>query len=152
MSEAEGPRSREERKRDALHRLEHDPDVWVATADPQGVPCLMPLFFWWDGSFLWLSTRPTNPSGANMAGTGTALLCLGTTRDVVHIEGAVTAFTAGELPEGVADAFTAKGDWDPRESPQRYDWYRVEPRALRAWGTVPELAGRLLMRDGQWLV
>jgi hypothetical protein len=52
----------------------------------------------------------------------------------------------------VGDAFAAKGGWDPRTEPEPYDFYRVAPDTLRAWGTVPELKGRLLMRSGAWLV
>lgn len=87
-----------------------------------------------------------------MAASGTVRLCFGSTRDVVHVEGDVTAFRAEELPDGVGDGFAAKDGWDPRTDPERYDFYRVEPRQLRAWGTVAELKGRLLMKRGRWLV
>ncbi|WUH91573.1 pyridoxamine 5'-phosphate oxidase family protein [Streptomyces sp. NBC_00433] len=147
-----GARGRVERKRNALRLLETELDVWVATADAAGVPTLMPLTYLWDGEAVWLSTRPTNPTGANLAASGAVRLCLGTTRDVVHIEGAATDFTAGELPDGVGDAFAAKDGWDPRKEPDRYDFYRVALVELRAWGTVAELKGRLLMKDGRWLV
>ncbi|WP_329175766.1 pyridoxamine 5'-phosphate oxidase family protein [Streptomyces sp. NBC_01477] len=147
-----GPRSRAERKLNALRLLANELDVWVATADASGVPTLMPLTYLWDGEAVWLSTRPTNPTGANLAASGTVRLCLGTTRDVVHIEGAVTAYTADELPDGVGDAFAAKDGWDPRKEPDRYDFYRVAPTALRAWGTVPELKDRLLLNHGTWLL
>lgn len=147
-----GPRSREERKRNALRLLESELDLWAATADAAGVPTLMPLTYLWDGEAVWLSTRPTNPTGANLAASGTVRLCLGTTRDVVHIEGVVTVFTGDDLPEGVGDAFAAKDGWDPRRAPDRYDFYRVALDNLRAWGTVPELKGRLLMKNGRWLV
>lgn len=147
-----GPRSREARKANALRRLEQDGDVWVGTADRAGVPCLVPLFFWWDGEVIWLSTRPTNPTGANLAATGLVRLAVGTTRDVVQIEGRARAYTVAELPAGVGEAFAAKGGWDPRTEPERYDFYRVTLDTLRAWGTVPELKGRLLLRDGAWLL
>lgn len=148
-----GPRTRAERKANALRILAEELDVWVATADPAGGgPTLMPLTFWWDGEAVWLSTRPANPTGANLRASGTVRLCFGTTRDVVHVEGDVTAFTADALPPGVGDAFAAKDGWDPRKDPEPYDFYRVAPRQLRAWGTVPELRGRLLMKGGRWLV
>lgn len=147
-----GPRSREERKRNAVRLLETELDVWVGTADAAGVPTLVPLTYLWDGEAVWLSTRPDNPTGANLAASGMVRLCLGTTRDVVHIEGAATAFTADALPAGVGDAFAAKDGWDPRKAQDRYDFYRVALEQLRAWGTVPELKGRLLMKGGRWLV
>lgn len=147
-----GPRSRAERKENALRLLEGETDVWVATADRAGVPTLVPLTFWWDGAAVWLATRPANPTGANLGASGLARLCLGRTRDVVHIEGRATQFTADALPAGVGDAFAAKDGWDPREEPEPYCFYRVEPEQLRAWGTVQELKGRLLMKGGRWLV
>jgi len=148
----EGPRTRERRKDDAVRRLAGDLDVWVATASREGVPTLVPLTFWWDGEAVWLSTRPDNPTGVNLQESGTVRLCFGTTRDVVQVEGSVQAYTAQELPPGVGDGFTAKDGWDPRLEPVPYDFYRVTPQVLRAWGTVAELKGRLLMRDGAWLV
>ncbi|MEU6848528.1 pyridoxamine 5'-phosphate oxidase family protein [Actinacidiphila alni] len=147
-----GPRSPAERKANALRLLAEEIDVWVATADSGGVPCLVPLTFWWDGEAVWLATRPTNPTGANMAANGLARLCLGRTRDVVLIEGTVRAYAAEALPAGVGDAFAAKDGWDPRQDTARYDFYRVAPDVLRAWGTVAELPDRTLLRDGAWLL
>jgi len=147
-----GPRARDTRKRDALRKLVGDLDVWVATADRGGAPTLVPLTFWWDGAAMWLSTRPDNPTGANLRESGTVRLCLGTTRDVVQIEGEARAYRIGELPRGVGDSFAAKDGWDPREDPDPYDFYEVRPRVIRVWGTAAEMKGRLLMRDGEWLV
>ena len=31
-------------------------------------------------------------------------------------------------------------------------FFQFTPQVLRAWGTVSEMAGRTLMRDGKWLV
>ncbi|MEU5986576.1 pyridoxamine 5'-phosphate oxidase [Streptomyces sp. NPDC047434] len=48
MTDHEPPRSRSRRKQDVLARLEHDEDLWVATASADGEPCLVPLSFVWD--------------------------------------------------------------------------------------------------------
>ena len=147
-----GVRDRDQRRRDALAKLERDIDVWVGTASADGVPTLVPLTFWWDGRAVWLSTVTGNPTGVNLRESGAARLCFGTTRDVVHIEGTVRAYTAEELPEGVGDSFAAKDGWDPRTDPVlRYDFYEVRPEAVRVWGPVAETRGRLIMRDGKWL-
>jgi hypothetical protein len=48
------PRTRQQRKRDTLHRLEHDVDAWVAAANPAtGTPYLVPLSFLWDALPCW---------------------------------------------------------------------------------------------------
>lgn len=147
-----GPRSPEQRKREALRRLEGDDDVWAATADATGEPCLVPLTFWWDGEALWLATRDTNPTGRNLCASGRIRLSLGHTRDVVLIHGTARMVTREKLPVGVGDAFAAKDGWDPREDHPSYVFFEVVPQVLQAWGTVAELTGRTLMRDGKWLV
>jgi hypothetical protein len=43
------PRSRAQRRRDTEHRLNHDVDVWVASASADGAPYLVALSFDWDG-------------------------------------------------------------------------------------------------------
>ncbi|MFF7474965.1 pyridoxamine 5'-phosphate oxidase family protein [Streptomyces sp. NPDC008092] len=146
------PRSQEQRKREALERLARDNDVWVATADGTGEPCLVPLAFWWDGESVWLATRDTNPTGRNLRASGRVRLSFGHTRDVVLVHGTARMLTREELPAGVGDAFAAKDGWDPREDHPSYVFFQVTPQVLQAWGTVPELAGRTLMRDGEWLV
>ncbi|WP_328687372.1 pyridoxamine 5'-phosphate oxidase family protein [Streptomyces caniferus] len=147
-----GPRSPEQRKREALARLARDNDVWAATADATGEPCLVPLAFWWDGEAVWLSTRDTNPTGRNLCASGRVRLSFGHTRDVVLVHGTARMLTREELPAGVGDAFAAKDGWDPREDHPSYVFFRVAPQVLQAWATVVEMAGRTLMRDGEWLV
>lgn len=146
------PRSPEQRKREALERLARDNDVWVATADSTGEPCLVPLAFWWDGETVWLSTRDTNPTGRNLCSSGRVRLSFGHTRDVVLVHGTARTLTREELPAEVGDAFAAKDGWDPRKDHPSYVFFQVTPQVLQAWGTVPEMAGRTLMRDGKWLV
>lgn len=148
----QGPRSPEQRKREALERLVRDTDVWAATADAGGEPCLVPLAFWWDGEAVWLATRETDPTGRNMRSSGRVRLSFGHTRDVVLVHGTARMLTCEELPGQVGDAFAAKDGWDPREDHPSYVFFRVAPQTLQAWGTVTEMKGRTLMRDGEWVV
>jgi hypothetical protein len=67
------------------------------------------------------------------------------------MHGTARMLTRDELPTSVADAFTAKDGWDPRESGPSYVWFQVTPTIVQAWGTVPEMTDRDLMRDGKWL-
>jgi hypothetical protein len=143
------PRSREQRKRDALERLEHDVDAWVATADVEGgAPYLVPLSFLWDGGALLVATPATSPTGRNLQATGKARLGIGATRDVVLIEGTVDSLA--EIPQEVGDSFAAKTGFDPR-SLDGYVYFRVRPQRLQAWREENELKGRDLMRAGEWL-
>ncbi len=151
MTEHQPARAPEQRKQDVLDRLEQDIDAWVATASPDGLPCLVPLSFVWDRGALLMATRRGNPTAVNVTPSGPARVSLGHTRDVVLVDGTAQVVEGVDLPTGSADAFTAKLGWDPRA---RSSWVylRVTPDTVRAWREVNELAGRQLMRDGEWLV
>ena len=145
-------RSAGQRKLDTLHRLEHDVDGWVASADPgSGTPHLVPLSFLWDGVTLLVATPSGSRTSRNMRATGTVRIGIGGTRDVVLIEGTVEAVAADALPAEVGDAFAVKADWDPRDESDPYTFFRIRPRRIQAWREAPELKGRELMRDGVWL-
>jgi hypothetical protein len=147
------PRSREQRHRDALDRLEHDTDAWVSTADPAtGTPYLIPLSFLWDGRTLLISTPATSPTGRNLCATGRVRLAVGPTRDVVLIEGTARPLTGPELPAEIADAFAARTGFEPRDLGGRYLYFRIRPDRIQAWREENELTGRELMRGGEWLV
>ena len=81
------PRSRARRRRDTEHRLNHDVDLWVATASADGAPYLVPLSFDRDGGALLVATPTDSPTGRNLAATLTVRLGLGHTRDVSMIDG-----------------------------------------------------------------
>ncbi|WP_329296116.1 pyridoxamine 5'-phosphate oxidase family protein [Streptomyces pseudovenezuelae] len=148
------PRPAEQRKKDTLHRLEHDEDVWVATApdDGSGVPYLVPLSFLWDGSALLIATPAASPTGRNLKSTGRVRIGLGPTRDVVMIEGTVDTVTQDELTAQEGDRFAGRTGFDPRQLTTPYLYFRVHPQRVQAWREENELKGRELMRDGQWLV
>lgn len=151
MITPEPPRTAEQRLRDTLGRLRDDQDAWVATASPDGVPCLVPLWFAWDGTTLLMATRRTNPTAVNVTPTGAIRVTLGTPRDVVLIKGEAEIVEGPDLPTADGDAFAAKLGWDPR---QRSPWVylRVTPHTVQAWREANEQAGRDLMRSGTWLL
>ncbi len=147
------PRSRQQRKQDALERLERDVDAWVATADEgSGTPYLVPLSFLWDGVTLLIATPSSSPTARNLQATEKIRLGVGPTRDVVLVEGTAEALAASEVPNEVGDAFTAKTGFDPRQLSNPYLYFRIHPRRLQAWREANELEGRELMRGGVWLV
>ena len=93
-------RSPQQRKHDALDRLDRDTDAWVATAGPaDGAPYLVPLSFLWDGTALLIATPSASVTSRNLQATGRARLGVGPTRDVVMIEGTVQATqAAADIP------------------------------------------------------
>jgi hypothetical protein len=147
------PRDAGARHADSLARLETDVDLWIATAGSGGEPCLVPLSFLWDGAALLVATAETNPTARNLLASGTAKVAVGATRDVVLVDVTVVATTpAAEIDEATGDAFAAKTGFDPRRLSRPYVYFRLAPRRLQAWREANELAGRDLMREGQWLV
>ncbi|WP_327355065.1 pyridoxamine 5'-phosphate oxidase family protein [Streptomyces sp. NBC_01304] len=146
-------RPQKQRKQDTLHRLEHDVDVWVATADPAtGTPYLIPLSYYWDGSTVLVATPAASPTGRNLRATGKVRLTLGPTRDVVLVEGTAQAFEPAELPDGVKDTFAARSGFEPRGLTAHYQYFRITPQRIQAWREGNELQGRDLMRDGRWVL
>ncbi|GAA4529159.1 MULTISPECIES: pyridoxamine 5'-phosphate oxidase family protein [Nonomuraea] len=143
------PRTPAERLKDTLSRLEKDVDAWVATAG-EG-PCMVPLSFLWDGETLLISTAARTPTARNLVADGRVRVGVGLTRDVVLIEGTAEAVRPQELPEATGDAFAAKTGFDPRALSSPYLYFRIRPVWVQAWREEDELAGRDLMRDGEWL-
>jgi len=92
---AEPPRPYAQRKRDALARLENDVDAWVASASADGAANLAPLSYHWDGTALTFAAPRASHTARNLLRSGRARVAVGTTRDVVLLEGA-----AAELPRG----------------------------------------------------
>lgn len=146
-------RSAKQRKHDTLHRLEHDVDAWIATADTAGgSPYLVPLSYLWDGRTLLVATPAASPTGRNLRETGAVRLGIGPTRDVVLVEGDVETLDPAELSREEGDAFATKTGFDPRQLSTVYHYFRITPRRVQAWREADELSGRDLMRDGVWLV
>jgi hypothetical protein len=145
-------RTPEQRRRDTMHRLEHDVDCWVATASIEGEPFLVPLSFDWDGEALLLATLAQSPTGRNLSASQSVRIGLGDTRDVTMIDGTVEILPIGTLSAAQGDRFAARAGFDPRTLGSRYCWFRVTPRRIQAWREENELSGRELMRDGRWLV
>lgn len=142
-----------QRKQDALDRLEHDTDAWVATADIRsGTPYLVPLSFLWDGTTLLVATPSSSPTSRNLRATGKVHLGIGPTRDLVLIEGTAHALAATEIPDEVGDAFAAKTGFDPRKLTSPYLYFRIHPQRLQAWREANELEDRELMSGGQWVI
>jgi hypothetical protein len=144
-------RSAEERKRDVLALLEHEVDVWVASASADGEAMLVPLSFVWDGHRLTVSTPRASRTARNLIRAGVARVALGATRDVVLIDGTLEVIELGAEPE-LEEAHAEATEFDPRTLADEYVYLRLTPQRIQAWREVNELRGRHVMRDGAWVV
>lgn len=144
------PRSTEQRRQDALYRLGHDVDAWVATTDTgTAAPRLTPLSFLWHDGSLVLSTPATSATGRNLAANPSVQVGIGQTRDVVLVQGTVEVL--GSVGARLGDAFAAKAGFDPRRISDPYPYFRLTPRTIQVWREENELAGRWVMRGGAWV-
>jgi hypothetical protein len=144
------PRSTAQRRLDTLEKLRSGVDVWVPSADEGGRAYLVPLSYLWDGAALTVATPRSSRTARNLIRAGRARVALGPTRDVVFIEGPVEAIAIGADP-GLEDAHARAAGFDPREEPEEYVYLRLTPRTIQAWREANELAGRRIMRRGEWL-
>jgi hypothetical protein len=146
------PRSARQRITDTLHKLATEVDCWVASADGGGEAYLIPLSFYWDGASLILATPSASRTARNLRRAGVARVGLGPTRDVVIVEGPVSALSTGEIDPALGDAHAAHTGFDPRTLSDPYVYFQVTPRTIQAWREADELAGRTIMRDGRWVI
>jgi hypothetical protein len=143
-------RTRSQRRIDTLAKLRNEVDLWVASADETGGAYLVPLSYYWDGSTLTIATPRASRTAVNLVRAGRARVALGPTRDVVIIDGRVDAIPIG-TDAGLEDAHAAATGFDPRTLAEEYVYLRITPDTVQAWREANELAGRQLMRRGEWL-
>jgi hypothetical protein len=149
-------RATAQRIADARAKLEapHS-DLWVASANADGAPYLVPLSFAWDGTAVIIAIKASSPTARNIVAGGTARLGFGTTRDVVIVDAELIS-RAGAADDGddtVATRYAAQADWDPRQLGDRaeYVYLVLRPVRIQVWRESNEIVGRTVMRDGVWV-
>lgn len=148
----DGPRSRADRKADALRMLAaSDADVWVASSSPEGTAHLVPLSYAWIDERIVLACEATSLTARNIIATGRVRLGLGPTRDVVMIDGRLDHHTpVSEAGNAVLDRYQAQAGWDARTVPTNH-LLAIAPTRIQAWREANEITGRTLMRNSTWL-
>lgn len=147
------PRSLDQRRADSLAILSApEADGWIATASSEGEVYLVPLSLGWTGDRVVLVTETRSITAGNLRASGRARLAAGTSRDVVMIDAALDADKPLDDADEV-EQFATQSRWDPRTMTDRdaYRAYVLRPVRIQAWREANELAGRTLMRDGEWL-
>jgi hypothetical protein len=150
----ETPRSGAQRKADTIAKLEAlEADCWVATASSTGTEHLIPLSYAWDGECIVLAAPADSLIVRNLRSSGRVRLGFGPTRDVVLIDAELDR-ALGTTDDEAGDAgkrYAEQADWDPRLESDPYLFLLVRPRRVQAWRERNELAGKVLMRGGEWL-
>ncbi|MEV5071696.1 pyridoxamine 5'-phosphate oxidase family protein [Microbacterium sp. LMI12-1-1.1] len=146
------PRDRATRKVDLLTALTAPAaDVWVATASPEAAAHLVPLSLAWIDDRAVIALEERSVTARNIAASGIARLAIGPTRDVAMIDAVLERSAGVDDDESLGGAYAAQADWDPRGL-AGYVFLILRPTRIQAWRESNELAGRVLMRDGAWVV
>jgi hypothetical protein len=146
--QAAPPRSAIERRSDTRTLLESAHQLWLSTAGPEGGPHLIPVAFVWNGSWITMATFEESRTAANLRADPRARLAVGSTADVVILDGDVTFVAVEDMDTETADRFAAVSH-DPRVMPGLV-YLRFTPRRIQAWNGFHEFDGRTLMTDGTW--
>lgn len=150
----EPPRSLDQRKADALAKLEAlGSDLWLASSSSSGQVHLVPLSFAWDGERVIIATEARSATVRNISDTHRARLALGSTRDVVMIDVVpVGTVAVPGAPVETAECYATQADWDPRTEAGDYVYVHLLPERIQVWREADEIEGRTVMQRGLWLV
>jgi hypothetical protein len=145
--------------RDAVTRKAHtmamwatpEIDVWVASASPEGEAHLVPLSLAWIDDRLVIAVKDNSRTARDIAASGRARMAIGPTRDVTMVDAHLEKMVEVDAAPDLGAAYAAQADWDPRGS-AGYVFLVLRPERVQAWREADEIAGRTIMRDGEWLV
>ena len=139
------------RKADVLAALEQQADMWLSTADPSGLPHLIPVSAWWDGTDLVIATAGASRTARNMKMSRAVRLAVGSPADAIMIDAEVIEAPAVDESAELARGFAAAVGWDPREVAKGWIFFRLRPTRIQAYRGYDELEGREVMRGSKWL-
>lgn len=146
------PRDRATRKTDVLTMLTTPAlDAWLSTATSAGDPYLVPLSLAWIDERAVIAVDSGSMIARNLVASEIARLAVGPTRDVVLLDVVLERSVGVDAAAELGAAYAAQADWDPRGL-NGYVFLILRPSRIQAWRESNELAGRLLMRDGEWVV
>jgi hypothetical protein len=134
-------RSTEQRKSDAIEKLEKDQDVWVATADSRGVAHLVPLSLCWHDGLVVVAAEASSRTARNVSASGRARLALGPSRDVVMIDAGASVTARQAVGPAIADAYRARTGWEPGADGGDWVYILLRPATIQVWRDPGEIAG-----------
>jgi PPOX class probable F420-dependent enzyme len=119
-------------------RLRSMREIWVATADASGRPDAVPVWFWWDGSDLWFTTKAASRKANNVATHPHVVLHNGDGADPIIVKGVAETVDDEQSLARVDAAYAAKYV-DPHTGARATIFieddvvFRVRPRIVIAW-------------------
>ena len=93
-----------------LPMLRAEPVVWLSTVRPDGVPHLVPTWFWWDGEALLVFSKPDAVKVRNLRANPRLMVALGNPADDFAVGLIEAEAHVDGRPAEVPDAFFDKYD------------------------------------------
>lgn len=119
-------------------RLRSARELWVTTAGPDGRPDAVPVWFWWDGRYVYFATKLSSRKAHNIAAQPAVVVHNGDGADPIIVKGDADLVTdPGELA-GIDRAYREKYV-DPHSGAHATVFnegdgvFRVEPRVVTTW-------------------
>jgi nitroimidazol reductase NimA-like FMN-containing flavoprotein (pyridoxamine 5'-phosphate oxidase superfamily) len=119
-------------------RLRSMREIWVATADAAGRADAVPVWFWWDGSSVWFTTKASSRKARNIAVRPEVVLHNGDGADPIIVKGRAQLVDAEDELVRLDLAYAEKYV-DPHSGTKATIFvegdvaFRVRPRLVMAW-------------------
>jgi PPOX class probable F420-dependent enzyme len=119
-------------------RLRSMREIWVATADPDGRPDAVPVWFWWDGEVVYFTTKASSRKARNLGHHPEIVLLNGEGADPIIIRGRAEAVededALARLDRAYAEKYVAPDTGERATIFVEGDVvFRVRPRRVLAW-------------------
>jgi pyridoxine/pyridoxamine 5'-phosphate oxidase len=113
-------------------RLQDSKNIWLASARTDGRPHLVPVWFAWHASKLYLCIEPESVKGRNIARNHNVALALEDGSHPVICEGTVTPVEPPWSQE-ITQIFYEKYEWDITTEEQYTQLLEVQPVKWLSW-------------------
>ena len=113
-------------------------EIWVATASASGRPDAVPVWFWWDGTSVYFTTKADSRKARNIGATRAVVLHNGDGADPILLKGDAELVTDRAELDRLDAAYRAKYV-DPHSGAEASIFvegdaaFRVRPRIVMAW-------------------
>jgi general stress protein 26 len=105
-------------------------EIWVATTDARGRPDATPVWFWWDGTSFWFTTKASSRKARNLEREPAIVLLNGDGADPIIIKGDAKVVSEREELDRLDAAYRQKYV-DPGSGAQATIFGGVSTRAHR---------------------
>ena len=113
-------------------------EIWVATASASGRPDAVPVWFWWDGTSVYFTTKADSRKARNIGATRAVVLHNGDGADPILLKGDAELVTDRAELDRLDAAYRAKYV-DPHSGAEASIFvegdvaFRVRPRFVSSW-------------------